>query len=141
MDHFYQLAANAVLVVHFAYVAFVLFGFAAILLGLWRRHGWARNFWLRMTHLSMILFVVAETALGITCLLTTLENHLRTRAGQAVYQGDFIAEWLHGLLFFDLPAWVFTAGYFSFGAAVLATFIWAPPRWPRRTIRSGHSAS
>jgi len=47
----------------------------------------------------------------------------------AAYRGDFIAQWLHDLLFFDAEPWVFTMCYTLFGLAVLATFVLAPPRW------------
>jgi hypothetical protein len=133
MQLFYRIAADIVLIFHFAYVACVVLGFLAIVLGLWLKRPWARNFWLRMTHLIMILIVVAETLLGVVCVLTTWENHLRVLAGQRTTEGDFIAEWLHGLLFLDLPDWIFPIMYLGFGLAVLLTFVLAPPRWPGRS--------
>jgi hypothetical protein len=92
----------------------------------WR---WVRNFWFRSLHLLAILVVAAEAVCGITCPLTTWEQQLRTRAGETAYRGDFIADWVHRLLFFDFEPWVFTLGYVLFGLAVLTTFILAPPRW------------
>jgi len=137
MDLFYRLAADLILVLHVGYVAFVLLGFVAILLGLLFRQSWARGFWLRMIHLAMILVVVAETVLGVTCPLTTWENSLRRLAGGETYDGDFIAEWLHDLLFLDGPPWMFTLAYLGFGAAVLLTFLLAPPRLPGKAVEEG----
>lgn len=139
MSMFYRLAADAVVVVHFAYVAFVVVGLLAILLGLacgWR---WVRNPVFRILHLGAIVFVAAEALGGVTCPLTTWEYQLRTLAGDATYQGDFIAAWVHDLLFFDAEPWVFTVCYVAFALVVLATFLFGPPRW--RTRRPAKSAA
>jgi hypothetical protein len=128
----YRLAADAVLVLHISYVSFVLVGFLLTVVGILARWQWIRNFWFRSLHLVAILLVVAESLLGIICPLTTWENELRQLAGQTAYRGDFIAQWLHDLLFFDAEPWVFTVCYTLFGLAVLATFILAPPRWRKK---------
>ena len=128
MQLFYRLAADAVLVVHVSYVAFVLVGFLLTLIGILARWSWIRNVWFRVLHLAAILLVVAESLLGIVCPLTIWENQLRILAGETAYQGDFIADWLHNLLFINAEPWVFTVGYTLFGLAVLATFVYAPPR-------------
>lgn len=124
----YQLAANGVLILHVAYVGFVVLGLLLILIGGLFRWRWVRNRWFRAVHLLAITIVVLESWLNITCPLTTLENWLRVKAGAETYDGDFIAIWLHSILFFDLPPWVFVYGYTAFGAAVLAGLILVPPR-------------
>jgi polyferredoxin len=132
MHLFYRLAADAVVVVHCAYVAFVVVGLVAILIGLAGRRRWARNLVFRMLHLLAIAVVAGEAVCGITCPLTTWEQRLRTLAGQASYQGDFLATWVHELLFYDAAPWVYTVCYAAFALVVLATFLVAPPRWPSR---------
>ncbi len=129
MRGLYRLAADAVVIVHFAYVAFVVVGLLAILLGLAWRRGWARNCWFRSLHLLAIVVVAAEAMCGITCPLTTWEQQLRTLAGETADRGDFLADWVHRLMFFDAEPGVFTACYVLFGLVVLATFVLAPPRW------------
>lgn len=47
------------------FAAFVILGLAAVLLGKYRRWGWIRNFWFRLTHLAAIGFVIAESRLGL----------------------------------------------------------------------------
>jgi polyferredoxin len=84
-----------------------------------------------LLHLLAILIVATEAICGITCPLTTWEQHLRELAGDTAYQGDFIADWTHRLLFYEFPSWVFTLAYVLFGLLVLATFAFAPPRWSR----------
>jgi hypothetical protein len=132
MKLLYRIAADTIVVVHAAYVGFVIVGLLLILLGILFRWQWIRNFWFRLTHLLMIAVVVAEAWFGIVCPLTTWEQRLRKLAGSETYEGDFLAKWVHELLFFDAPPWVFTLCYSLFGTAVLATFLIAPPRRPSR---------
>ncbi|MGH7198970.1 MAG: DUF2784 domain-containing protein [Planctomycetaceae bacterium] len=136
MTLLYRIAADAVVVLHAAYVTFIVLGLIAILLGTWRGWGWVRKRWFRLAHLAMILIVVAEAWLGLTCPLTIWEKDLRRLAGEEVYHGDFIAAAVHDVLFFDLPPWVFTAIYTLFGLTVLATWIFAPPRWRNESPRA-----
>ncbi len=126
----YKILADAVVIVHAAYVGFVVFGFAAILIGVARHWRWVRNFWFRAAHLASI-GVVALMAIGdIACPLTTFENYLRQKAGQARYPADFIGYWAHQLIFFQAPAWVFTVCYVAFTLLVIAVFVVAPPGGP-----------
>jgi Protein of Unknown function (DUF2784) len=125
----YRILADLIVVLHASYVAFVIVGQAAILYGLMRKRSWARNFYFRWLHLLAIAFVVLQSWLSVTCPLTDLENHLRGLAGESGYPGDFIGYWVHELLFYDFPTWVFVLCYSIFGALVLATFALAPPRW------------
>lgn len=124
----FRLAADAIVTIHVAYVAFVVLGLAAIWWGIARQRPWARNPLLRYLHLTMILIVVAEAWAGITCPLTTWEQWLRDHSGGSSYRGDFIATCLHDLLFIDAPPWAFTVAYSLFGLLVLGTFVVAPPR-------------
>jgi hypothetical protein len=128
----YSRLADLVVVLHFAYVGFVVFGLLLVLLGVLLHWKWTRNFWFRAAHLAMIGIVVIEALVGITCPLTTWENALRTRAGETSGEGAFIARIVHDLMFFEGPSWVFTTVYCAFGGLVLATWIFAPPRWPCR---------
>ncbi len=139
----YQLAADAVVAVHVAYVSFILFGELAILAGAALRWRWVRRPGFRIAHLAAIAVVAFEALLGIACPLTVWEDRLRHWAGQDVPSGTFIGRWLHDVLFYDLPPWVFTTAYVTFALLVLVTLVLAPPR--RRgavtaaTTGSGHS--
>jgi hypothetical protein len=132
MTLFYRLAADAVVVLHMAYVLFVVAGLLLVLAGYLAKWEWVRNAWFRGIHLAMIGIVVFEAWWDITCPLTTWEMQLRGRAGQETYQGDFIANWVHELLFWDLPTWAFTALYTGFGALVALTWVLVPPRRRKR---------
>lgn len=127
-----RVLADAIVVVHAAFVAYVVLGMAAILVGIVLRRGWVRNVWFRVTHLAAIGVVVLETLVGMACPLTTWEHALRVKGGQTAYTGDFVGYWAHRLIFFDAPPWVFTLGYTLFGASVLLAFLFVPPRRHRR---------
>jgi hypothetical protein len=132
-----RVLADAIVVVHAAYVSFVVFGLVAILLGIVCRWGWVRNFWFRSIHLIMIGIVVGEALAGIPCPLTVWEAELRKLAGQTAYTGDFLGHWAHRLIFVPAKPWVFTLVYILFGLAVFMTFILAPPRRAHRRKASG----
>lgn len=129
----YRYLADLVVTLHLAYVAFVVFGLLLILLGIMLRWGWVRGFWFRIIHFLMIAVVVLESALGIDCPLTILENRLREWAGEEVEQGTFIGRMAHNLLIYDRDSWqsTFEVIYSLFAVAVFLTLILAPPRWPR----------
>lgn len=123
----YLWLADVVLLAHLAVVLFVVGGLAAIVAGNTLARWPAVNRWpFRAAHLAAIGVVVAQAWAGMVCPLTTLEMWLRARGGGATYAGGFVAHWVQAALYHDLPAWVFTAAYSAFGAAVAAAWI----RWP-----------
>lgn len=129
MNLFYRLAADAVVVLHAAYALTIVVGLLLIVIGIPLRWQWIRNLKFRVTHLVMILIVVVESWLGITCPLTTLEKYLRGKAGETSYDGDFIANAVHDLLFFEFTPTTFTWIYSCFGGLVVLTLFLAPPKW------------
>ena len=131
----WRVMADIVVAVHAAYVAIVVVGFAAILIGSAAQWRWVRNFYFRAAHLAMILLVCAEALVGTSCPLTRLENALRLRGGETGYARDFIGYWLDWLIFYNAPPWAFTAVYLTFGMLVLSTLWFAPVRWPAFLIQ------
>jgi len=128
MPLFYRLCADLVVIVHVAYAGWIVIGLLLFLLGGLLGWNWVRKRSYRFIHLAMIVIVVAESLAGIVCPLTVWEKNLRELAGDASYQGDFIAHWVHELLFFDGPPWVFTLVYTAFGLMVLLSFWLVPVR-------------
>lgn len=85
----YRVLADAVLVAHGLFVAWVVFGGLA---DFWRR----RAVWL---HLPALAWGVAIAGMGWICPLTPLENSLRERAGLQGYAGSFIGQYLLPLIY------------------------------------------
>ena len=118
------LLADLVLALHFGYVLFVVGGLAAIWLGYALGWRWVRNRWFRVLHFAAIGLVAVEALVGVLCPLTALEDWLRPGEESGA---SFVQRWLHALLFYDWPLWVFTALYLSFAAVVALTFLLLPP--------------
>ena len=125
---YYRIAADLLLVVHTLFVLFVILGLVLILVGGVRGWPWVRSPWFRLGHLLAIGIVVAQAWLGAICPLTILEMTLRSRAGDAVYSGSFIAHWMGTLLYHEAPPWVFATCYTAFGLLVVASWIIVRPR-------------
>jgi hypothetical protein len=124
----YSLSADLILLLHFAFVVFVVLGLVLIVVGKFLHWSWVRNPWFRLLHLIAIGFVVLETWLGMICPLTIWELTLKEKAGNAVYSGAFIAHWVERILYYRAQAWVFYLGYTVFGGLVLACWFWVRPR-------------
>ncbi len=124
----YRFLANAVLATHIAIVAFVIFGLVLVVAGNLLKWRWVNRLWFRVLHLGAIVFVVAESWLGITCPLTTLEMWLRERANESTYSGGFIEHWMQTVLYYDAPSWVFVLCYSLFGLLVVASWWLFPPQ-------------
>lgn len=123
------LLADLLLILHASLVLFVLLFPLLVVLGrpaAARRSGW------RLLHLLCIAVIAVQSWFAFECPLTTWENLARRAAGQTAYSDQgFIAHWLHRLIFFDAPPWVFVLAYSLFLGLVLLTF-W---RWPLQASR------
>jgi hypothetical protein len=133
----YSLAADVTVVVHLAFMAYIVLGEVLIVIGALAGWKWIRNPWFRWTHLAAILIVVAETVAGMGCPLTGWEYDLRTLAGDvgaaaqdrnASFTGRVVRQMLFLCDSLNEGHWAFTALYYGFGALVLVTFLLAPPR-------------
>jgi len=130
MGDFYIVLADVVLVMHFAYVAFVPVALLLIWVGYFARWRWVRNRWFRGLHFAAIAIVLAEALMGITCPLTTWERQLRAAAGQDVYQhASFMQTWVGNLLFHNWEQWIFTTIYAVTFTLILLSIFVVPPRW------------
>ena len=124
----YSLFADALLVTHVLFVAFVIFSLLLIFVGKFQSWLWVRNPLFRVAHLLGIGVVVLQSWFGIICPLTTWEMELRAKAGETSYEGSFIKHWLTELLYYHAPSWVFVVVYTVFGGLVLASWFLVRPR-------------
>ena len=85
----YRLLADAALVAHATFVAFVMLGGLLVL----RR---PRLAWI---HLPVVAWGAAIEFIGGICPLTPLENHWRRLAGEQGYAGGFVEHYIVALLY------------------------------------------
>lgn len=116
--------ADAILLLHFAFVLFVVGGLALICAGAALRWSWVRARTFRSLHLGAILLVVGESLVGVACPLTIWEDALR-RAGPQ--HASFVGRWVARLLYYDFPEWVFATAYLVFALAVAIAWRLVPP--------------
>ena len=115
----YRTLADLVLVVHLAFVLFVVLGGALVL-------RWPKLAWV---HLPAAGWGALIEFAGWICPLTPLEQRLRVLAGQAGYEGGFIEHYV--------TAWLYPAGLtrtvqLVLGAAVIAVNLAVYARLLRR---------
>jgi len=120
------LLAEAVVLLHFAFVAFAVAGGLLVL-------RWPRVALLHLPALAWAAFVEFS---GRTCPLTPLENALRAASGEAGYAGGFVEHYLLPLLYpADLTRelqWTLGGGLVVFNLAVYGAVVWqARRRRPR----------
>ena len=132
----YQALADAVLLLHFTVVLFIVAGLALVVAGNVWHWRWVNNIWFRLAHIGAIGVVVLQSWLGQLCPLTTLESWLRVKAGSPSYSRSFIEHWVQRVLFYEAPFWVFALAYTVFG--LLVVFAWC--RFPPRRAERGHES-
>jgi hypothetical protein len=119
----YRLAADAILLVHLGFVLFALLG--GLLAGWWRIF--------LLLHPPAAAWAVFVELTGRGCPLTTWEQQLRLRAGEAGYSEGFVEHYLLPLLY---PDWLTLPVQYVLAAFVLlvnlAVYAWV---WRRRRAR------
>jgi hypothetical protein len=103
----YRLLADLVLLVHAAFVVFVMLGGFAVLR--WPRLAWA--------HLPVAIWGAGIEFTGGICPLTPLENHWRRLAGEQGYTGGFVEHYVVAALY---PEGLTRGVQIALGLAVLA---------------------
>ena len=103
----YRLLADLVLVVHAAFVVFVMLGGLAVL-------RWPRLAWV---HLPAAIWGAGIEFAGGICPLTPLENHWRQLAGEQGYTGGFVEHYVVAALY---PEGLTRGLQIALGLAVLA---------------------
>jgi hypothetical protein len=103
----FRVLADAVLVLHFGFILFVLLGGFLVL-------RWPRLAWL---HVPVFLWGAAIEFGGWICPLTPLEKWLRELGGEAGYAGGFIEHYLTTLIY---PEGLTRSIQLLIGAGVLA---------------------
>lgn len=120
----YRLLADLVVLLHAAFVAFVVLG--GFLAWRWRPLVWA--------HVPCAIWGALIEFKGWICPLTPLENYLRRRAGLEGYAGGFIEHYVIPALY---PAGLTRPAQALLGALVVVVNVVAYGVLWRRTLRGG----
>jgi hypothetical protein len=96
----YRWAADLTVVIHFAFILFVIFGGYLV-----RKRAWVK--WL---HLPALAYGFLIATFNWYCPLTLLELEFRRRAGLSFYEGGFISEYLNRLIYLDVSRVVIIVG-------------------------------
>jgi hypothetical protein len=120
----YRLLADAVVLLHTAFVAFVVLG--GFLAWRWR--------WVAWLHVPCAVWGVLIEYRGWICPLTPIENHFRARAGLEGYRGGFIEHYILPLLY---PAGLTPPKQVVLGTFALVVNLIAYGVLVRRVLRGG----
>ena len=85
----FQLLANATVLLHLAFIAFIVFG--GLLALFWPRMAWV--------HLPLALWGVVVQWMSWVCPLTPLENWFRARGGVGTYAEGFVEHYVLPVLY------------------------------------------
>ena len=111
----WRIGAEAVLVIHLAFVIFIVVG--AVLIR------WAR--WVAWPQLAALAYGAAIQAVGFVCPLTPLEKSLRRAGGDVVYEGGFIGHYITPVLYpGELTMTVKLGLVIAVAAANVAAYTW-----------------
>jgi len=85
----YGFLADLVVLLHFAFVLFVVAG--GLLTLRWRKIAWI--------HIPAVVWGIAIELTGWVCPLTPLENHFRREGGAAAYNESFVVHYIEPVLY------------------------------------------
>lgn len=134
-----SILSDGVLIVHFAWILFIILGFPIALAFRMRR--------LRIFHTVALVGTVIMQLAGTICPLTDLEEFLRRAAAPGFsYGGSFVVSWLRRLIYIEdigvslIIIYIFTGIYLAF--VILSYFllpIGKPHRNPVKKASSNNS--
>src|SRR5688500_13375166 len=125
------LLSQLVLGLHLFVILFNVFGLIAIPLGAWRGWPFVHVYWWRLLHLVSFAIVALQAAFGAACFLTLWQAALREGAGLPVTPTPLIQRTVESIIFWPLPAWVFTALYLALFVYTVVLWRLVPPRRAR----------
>lgn len=134
------LLADLILVVHLAFVVFMVAGLLAVPIGGLFGWAWVREPWWRWAHVAGMGVVAVQALARVPCFLTIWEVELRRRSGAWVDERPFVVRLAHDLLFVEADQEVLWGAYVVLFACLLAGLVLVRPRrhpwWPASRNRS-----
>lgn len=118
----YRILADAVLIFHFIFVLFVVFGGLLVL----RRRA------ILFLHLPALAWGILIEIFLWQCPLTALENHFRQLSGEAGYEGGFIEHYILMLLYPGIGFWIHILLGIILTAINIAVYSYVFTHWRRK---------
>ena len=122
----YRLLADATVIVHLAFILFVVFG--GLLVLRWR--------WVVWLHVPAALWGAVLEFAGCICPLTPLENRFRLASGAPTYSRSFIEHYLVPIVY---PADLTREIQIVLGLMVVAINLWVYSAMWRRRAKGGRA--
>ena len=105
----YRILADLVLILHFCFVLFVVFGGLLVI----------RQRWVALLHLPAVIWGIVVEFFLLACPLTTLENFFRQLGGESGYTDGFINHYISAVLYANIsPQFRATLGLLLIGLNV-----------------------
>jgi len=131
----YKIFADLIVVIHFLWILFMLFGFFLTLKGFFNPKFFDR--WLfRTLHLCGIAYVGLLALLREYCPLTVLENSLRAKYNpELVYPGSFMIHYIEKLVYPDINQLIILIPTIAIAVFVIIIYIIKPPAKIRKIFK------
>ena len=127
----YGLLTDLIVILHFLWILFLVFGFIFVLSG-------SKIFWL---HLGGLIFSLLMNLFGWYCPLTYAENYLyRLHASRLAYGSSFIIHYLEPIIYPDLPERTIRLGEIAFVCLNLVAYTVLAKKYLRRRRHLGSKA-
>ncbi|MDP2943679.1 MAG: DUF2784 domain-containing protein [Candidatus Omnitrophota bacterium] len=123
----YKILADIIVVMHFAWILFMLVGFILTIKCFWWK-GFFDKWLFRTIHLFGIIYVSSLAVLRQYCPLTILENNLRARYDPSlVYPGSFMVHYIEKLVYPDINPLIIQIPTTFITVFTVVVFIIRPP--------------
>jgi hypothetical protein len=143
---FYKILADLVVLIHFAWILFMLWGFILTVCGSVSifvlpaaKDRWAAflDRWIfRIIHLGGIIYVAILTVLGKYCPLTILENELRKRYDtELTYPGSFVVHYIEKIVYPEANFLLFAIPTIIIAVFTILMFMIRPPAKIKQVFR------
>ncbi len=131
----YKILADVIVVMHFAWILFMLLGFILTLCGFFWKEFFDR--WLfRILHLFGITYVSFLAIMGKYCPLTIWENSLRAKYDPTLtYSGSYIVHYIEKLVYLDVNLLVILIPTVFIAIFTVVVFMIKPPTKMRKIFK------
>lgn len=124
----YMILADTIVVMHFAWIIFMLAGFIFTVVAFWHKKFFDKRLF-RTLHLCGIVYVSSLAILGKYCPLTIWENTLRQKYDPGLtYPGSFMVHYIEMLVYPEVNPGIILIPTIFIAIFTIFVFIKKPPK-------------